>query len=91
MEKENEKDDYNLLHSFSMVEASLHYTISVFGNELARREGYKVHSGLGAVHYYLCVKFGWLPERVRSMSWRDLHFLLIEDMHGWTIPKEAQR
>ena len=31
-----------------------------------------------------------LPKDARSMSFEDLHFLMSEEMHGWTLPEEAK-
>ena len=67
------------------------YQIECFGDEIARREGYKEHNGIDAIHFYLIQKYHWLPSTVRSLSWDDLQFLLDEEMKGWTLPKEARR
>lgn len=64
----------------------LAFHLELFGEELARREGYKVHSGIDAVHFYLTTKHGWLPRDVKAMSFEDLRFTLAEEMSGWTLP-----
>ncbi|MEL4241167.1 hypothetical protein [Shewanella xiamenensis] len=66
------------------------YHLDVFGDTLAKREGYKELFGIDAIHFYLCHKFHWQPAQVRAMSYEDLRFLLSEEMHGWTVPKEAR-
>jgi hypothetical protein len=68
----------------------LNYYLEVFGDRIAEREGYKKHSGIDAVHFYLVSKYHWLPSVVRSMSYDDMHFLLSEEMSGSTVPKDAR-
>lgn len=84
--KDLEKATYDLAHT----EADLHYFLCVFGDELAKRYGYKAVDGLDAVHFHLCVTHHWTPAAVRSMTSQDLQFLLQEEMHGWTVPKGSQ-
>ncbi len=66
------------------------FALRVFGDEIAKREGYKVHQDLDAVHLYLCQKHNWLPSVVKSLSLDDMLFLLEEEMNGWTYPPEAR-
>jgi hypothetical protein len=66
------------------VEGELAFTVDLFGDHLAKREGYHEHSGIDAVHFYLCQKHHWLPAQVRALNWDDLRFLLAEEMAGWT-------
>jgi len=68
----------------------MNYYLEVFGDEIARREGYKEARGMDAVHFYLIQKHHWLPRDVRSMSATDLQFLLLEELSGWTAPAEAR-
>lgn len=72
------------------AEGGLNYALHVFGDHLAKRESYRAHSGMDAVHYYLCIKHGWPPAVVRAMHPNDLRFLLEEEMAGWTLPPEAR-
>jgi hypothetical protein len=65
------------------------YSLEVFGDHLAEREGYKAHKGLEAICFYLVQKFRWLPRDVKSMSKEDIHFVMAEEMSGWRLPKEA--
>ncbi len=66
------------------------YTLEVFGDTLKKRQGWKNDlTGLDAIHYYLVEKHHWLPSVVRAMSLEDLRFALTEEMHGWTLPKDA--
>lgn len=83
----NEK--YENLYRLTGAEANLHYNLHVFGDFLAEREGYKTHSGIEAIHYYLCMKHHWMPSAVRSMSPEDLRFIMQEELKGWTLPKDA--
>lgn len=66
------------------------YALEVFGDTLKKREGWKSDlTGLDAIHYYLVQKHQWLPSVVRAMSLEDMRFALTEEMHGWTLPKDA--
>ncbi|MGI2215668.1 hypothetical protein ACRN94_01440 [Shewanella baltica] len=66
------------------------YSLDVFGDALAEREKYKGVTGIDAVHLYICLKFCWKPSDVRAMTEQDLRFLLTQEMHNWTLPKEAR-
>ena len=83
-------DQYKTLRKFHITEGELAYGLEVFGDELAKREGYKEHSGMDAIHFYLVHKFSWPLWQVRSMSAEDIRFILAEEMHGWTLPKAAR-
>lgn len=80
----------NATHRLLKTEAELAYNLHVFGDELAKRNGYKAHKDINAVHYYLILKHHWTPEQVRSMRAEDLRFCLEEEMHGWTLPPESR-
>lgn len=60
--------------------------LEIFGDELAQQEGYKSHTGIDAVHWYLINHYRWLPSVVRALNIDDLTFLMQEKMHGWTVP-----
>ncbi len=83
-------DRYATLEHLCEVEGHLHYLLHVFGDDLAIRQGYRVHNGIDAVHFYLCHKFGWKPADVRGMNPEDIRFLLEEELHGWTAPPAAR-
>jgi hypothetical protein len=79
------------------VRAQLHFTsgalgfgLEMFGDHIAAREGYKEHTGLEAVRFYIINKHGWLPRDVNAMNIDEMRFLLAEEMHGWTLPVEAR-
>jgi hypothetical protein len=72
------------------AEGFLAFSVDCFGDHIAKREKYKSHRGLDAVHFYLVGKYGWLPAQVRALNWDDLRFLLEEEMVGWTLPKELR-
>lgn len=67
------------------------FHLELFGDFLAKREGYKEHDGLDALFYYLIQKHHWLPSQARSLNWDDLHFLFAEEMSGWSVPAEFRR
>ncbi len=78
-----------LLYGHRMY-AHLAANLTVFGDEIARREQYKKHRGIEAVHYYLVTKFGWFPSQVRALNTEDLLFLLQEEMADWTLPAHLE-
>lgn len=88
--KKLQEDLYKTSWRTHQAEAGLAYAVAVFGDELARREGYKDIDGLEAVHLYLIRKHHWLPRDVQSMSAKDLRLALHVEMQGWTLPPEAQ-
>ena len=74
---------YQIQKRLTEANANLEYTLIVFGDHLA-------HSGIDAVHFYICQTYHYLPSQVRSMSVDDLRFLLAEKMYDWTLPTEAK-
>lgn len=85
-----EKDRYKILHNLHKAEGNLAFSLALFGDKIASREQYRSGlDGIEAVHFYLVHKFGWPPAQVRGMSYGDLRFVLSEEMHGFTLPKEA--
>ena len=84
------KDKYETLGKLHAATGQLNYGLAVFGDHIAKREGYKEVDGLDAIHLYLVQKHHWLPRDVRSMSPDDLRFVLSEELAGWTLPQEAR-
>ena len=84
------KERYEILHGLHASQGDNAYSLEVFGDALAKDEGYKSLRGMEAVHYYLIHKFSWLPKDVRSMSAEDIRFILTEKMEGWVLPKAAR-
>jgi hypothetical protein len=72
------------------IEGERAFHLDLFGDFLAKREGYVEHKGLDALLYYLIQKYHWLPSQVRSLNQDDLHLLFDEEMSGWTLPKEER-
>lgn len=83
-------DRYQVEKKLQDAIAGIAYHIVLFGDHLAKREGYKRYDGIDAVHFYLVQKYGWLPSVVKALSTDDLHFLLTEDMADWQVPLEAR-
>ncbi|HBN8473745.1 TPA: hypothetical protein L3709_005937 [Pseudomonas aeruginosa] len=84
------KERYEILHRLHTAEGKLAYTLAVFGDTIAKREGYRSGlEGMEAVHFYLVHKFGWPLPQVRAMNAEDIRFVLQEEMHGFTHPKGA--
>lgn len=63
-----------------LSQAGQAFLIEKFGDQIAKREGYKTHKGFDAVYYFLVQKYRWLPSQVRSLNWDDLYFLMTEEM-----------
>ncbi|MFA5806402.1 MAG: hypothetical protein WC879_17360 [Melioribacteraceae bacterium] len=89
MLKKNSKD-YQLLMETITGSAKIEYQINVFGDVLAERMKYKVHSGLDAIHYYLIEKYHWQLSYVRSLKIEELDFLLAEERDHWQMPNGSQ-
>jgi hypothetical protein len=85
----SDKKRYETLKRLHDTQGNIAYMLAVFGDHLAKREGYQTHSEMDAVHFYLVTKHHWLPSTVRSMSFEDLEFVLSEELSGWTLPKAA--
>jgi len=83
------KEQYQVSKRLYAASSDLDYLLDVFGDTLAKRQGYKGLSGLEAVHYYLIQKHNWLPSQVLTMSLSDLRLALHQEMQGWTAPTEA--
>ncbi len=84
-------EHYELRKKLHEADANLVYSLDVFGDTLAEKQGYKsdLH-GLDAVRYYLMQKHHWLPRDVKSMSYEDLQFALSEELAGWLLPRGAR-
>ncbi|MFN9645855.1 MAG: hypothetical protein ACK6BG_12235 [Cyanobacteriota bacterium] len=80
------------LECYYKTEGRLAYCLAIFGDHIARREGYKSDNlqKMDAVYFYLIHKHNWLPRDVKSMSYEDLRFVLDEEMQGWSLPEEAR-
>jgi len=61
-----------------------------FGDDLAKRCGYKTHHGMDAIYFYLVQKYNWLPGQVRALSEDDLLFLLGDELDVWTLPADLR-
>jgi hypothetical protein len=74
---------------FHEATGGMNYCLDVFGDELAKREGYKNLTGMDAIHFYLVHKFSWLPRDVISMSQEHIRFVLSQELADWTLPPDA--
>lgn len=84
-------DMFDVTAKLHHATGGLNFSLEVFGNHVAEREGYQENKGLDAIRFYLMEKHGWLPMQVNSMSMDDLRFAMSEEMFGWTLPTEARR
>ncbi|MGF6695196.1 hypothetical protein M2318_005297 [Metapseudomonas resinovorans] len=86
----SQKERYQVLKELHAAQGDLAYSLELFGDKIAKREKYKSGlEGMEAVHFYLVHKFGWPLSQVRGMSFEDMRFVLQEEMHGFTHPKDA--
>ncbi|WP_316207438.1 hypothetical protein [Bradyrhizobium sp. SZCCHNR3118] len=83
-------DYYNATRKLRRAEAEQRFHVDVFGDHLAQKQGYKQHSGIDAVWFYLVERYHWTPATVRALNTEDLVFLLAEEMSGWTVPQSAK-
>lgn len=83
------KEQYEVTKRLEHTKADMAYLLDVFGDTLAVREGYKAHSGIEAVQFYLAWKLGWTPAVVKALSADDMSFLMAEELAGWKCPPEA--
>jgi hypothetical protein len=81
------KKKYETLRELYLAGGELVYSLSRVWRLHCKREGYKDHQD--AVYSYLVHKFSWPLAQVRGMSFEDIRFVLAEEMHGWTLPKDA--
>jgi len=86
----SDKKRYEILKNLYQARGNLDYSLAVFGDRIAEREGYKAHKDIEAVYFYLVHKFSWLPAQVRAMSFDDIRFVLAEELEGWVLPKNAR-
>lgn len=80
---------YEVWRKLHHSSADLNYSLEVFGDYIAKREGYHDIGGFEAIHFYLIHKFRWMPHQVRAMSFEDLRFVLHEELATWSLPKDA--
>jgi hypothetical protein len=81
---------YKILKQKHAAQANNAYFLELFGNFLAKREGYRELDGMEAIYFYLVHKFHWMPGDVRSMNCEDIRFVLYEEMLDWTAPPESR-
>ena len=84
------KEYYQTVKKLHINQGSLAFHLDVFGDAIAKREGYKELHGMEAVYFYLVHKFNWPPSTVRGMSFEDIRFVLTEELSGFVLPKEAR-
>lgn len=86
-----DKERMEISRRLYAAQGELAHHLDMFGDTIAKKEGYKSLDGMEAVHYYLVRKFGWLPRDVRSMSSEDIRFVLTEELEGWTVQKSKSK
>lgn len=81
---------YETLYRLHTANCNLNYLLEVFGDTLAKKQGYQDIDGMEAIYVYLINKHGWLPRDVRSMTPDDVRLALHVEMQGWTAPAQAR-
>jgi hypothetical protein len=84
-----DEEGYSIRHRLHSATGNLNYVLDCFGDELAKRRGYKDLDGIEAIWFYLIEIHHWLPSQVKAMHPDDIRFLLSQEMHHWTLPKTA--
>lgn len=79
-----------ILAGLHNAQGAIAFHLELYGNDLAKQEGYREHTGLDAVRFYLMNKHGWLPRDVRTMSIEDIDFATSEMRKDWKAPKAAR-
>lgn len=87
----SDKEKYEIWQRLHEAEGGLAFHLAVFGDKIAKREGYKTLDGIEAVHFYLVHKFAWPPAQVKGMSYEDIRFVLQEEMNGFVLPAAARK
>ena len=85
------KEQYEASKNLHEIQGKINFSLDVFGDHIAEREGYKVHYGIDAIHFYLIQKYNWTPATVRHLPLEDIEFLLAEEKEGWKLPKELRK
>lgn len=85
-----EQQRYATLKRLHEANSNLAYLLEVFGDTLAKREGYEDLDGMEAIYLYLINKHHWLPRDVRAMHHEDLRLALHQEMQDWTLPPAAR-
>ncbi|MNJ49497.1 hypothetical protein D3C77_447290 [compost metagenome] len=87
----SDREKYEIWKRLHEAEGGLAFHLAVFGDKIAKREGYKTLEGIEAVHFYLVHKFFWPPAQVKGMSYEDIRFVLQEEMNGFVLPAAARK
>lgn len=85
-----QKEFYKTSHRLRILQGQSLFSLECFGDDLAKREGYKGLKGMDALFYYLVQKHHWLPSQVRALNVEDLELLFSEEREGWILPKDAR-
>jgi len=70
---------------FHDANGKLNYFLELFGDKLAKDQGYKDVDGFEAIYLYLIKTYNWTPAYVKSMNLDDVRFVLSKEMSGFTV------
>ena len=73
-------------HRLHATTGELNYHLECFGDQLAKKSGYKAVDGMDAIWLYLIKTYHWTPAYVRGMNPEDIRFVLSQEMEGFTNP-----
>ena len=80
-------DDRNEIRKrLHAAEGELNYHLECFGDQLAKKSGYKDVDGMAAIWLYLIKTYHWTPAYVKAMNPEDIRFVLSQEMAGFTKP-----
>lgn len=80
---------YETLQRLHALRGEADFHLEVFGEQLAKRYGWRSLDGMQAIHYHLMQKHHWTPVQLREMTTDDLRLALHEELQDWTLPPEA--
>jgi len=86
MKKHLTENDYHL--GIFITEAKHAYALEKFGDHLGGQKFYGKVKGFEAIHFYLVEKYRWTLSYARSLPYKDMRLLLIEEMKDWKLPEE---
>ena len=79
------KDLNELRQELHLQSGKLNYLLERFGDDLAKKEGYKDLDGMEAIWLYLIKTHHWTPAQVKAMHADDIRFILTTEMQGWVV------
>jgi hypothetical protein len=90
-EHEMAKEMNQVRQSLHAAKGQLNYYLECFGDELAKKSGYKGLKGMDAIWLYLIRTYHWTPAYVKAMNQDDIRLVLSQEMEGFAMPSERSK